>query len=340
MSERSRRAGWRRRASVVALALLVGACAQRVPRPPTYADLKQGARPLEQMTAADWARSAEILDALELTPADLQAVRATGDARLITGAAIQVSWDDDNGTQLMRSALAIDPSLEMAHVSLVNRQLAQFLNDPTDADGDALRESIAELRRRAPDNALAHYLSAWQLFIDHREGESLDALRTGNAAPRYESHSRQRFLAVVDAATSVGYSRFAASHYALGLLNPMSAYSALRRLCRPLRDGTHGDAARRECRVAGARIEAASGNLLESLVGLAMQRNAVDGSGWENETEDLARIDGRRSQLMQLSDNDLDTQDLSEASWVRYFEVFSAEGEEAAVRYATEHRPR
>ncbi|MCZ6874021.1 MAG: hypothetical protein O7G88_10905, partial [bacterium] len=158
---------------------------------------------------------------------------------------------------------------------------------------------------------------------------------------RFTSSSHERFLALIDAAQHVGHSRLVAFRSVLEFINPWNAYRALRELCKTLVTGPESSKARRQCYEAGGRIEAASRNNLEALVGLAIQRVASKASGWPKAPQWVARIDTRRDELFRLIDrlNAL-APDLSEELWLRYIEVFAEQSEEAAIRFVTKDTER
>jgi hypothetical protein len=274
-----------------------------------------------------------------LTPAERQAVRVTGRARLLAGAGIEAPRNEVDGTELLLAAREIDPSIELIHVSLADRALAIRARDGSrETRTSALLRSTAEqLRDAAPDNALSEY--TWAV-IDFRDGDvtaSVEALERGNGALRFESFSTERFLAVVDATEYAGHSRADACHHGLGFLNPMGTYGALMELCRHLADDPiHGGRGRRECERAGARIEAASRNVLETLVGLAIQRSALTGAR-DSDPQSIARIDARRDELLGLGRR-LPPDGIPEDLALRHCETLVRDGEEAALRLAIHER--
>ena len=260
---------------------------------------------------------------------EMQQLTGSALPQLMAGGAIQAGCDE-HSADLLQAALLAEPNSEMLRLSSIDCHLAKCVSaEPRDCAPDLLRPQIEGMVLNEPDNALAHHLSAWQLWVDNRRGESVTALESGNRAPRFESFARDRFLAVVAAAQYLGYSRLAASCYALGSVNPMYVYRAMRKLCQDSGWGSEAPAVRHACLGAGRRIESDGQNILESLMGLALQADAVVGSGWGDERKLSARIQDRRAQLM-ASVGHLEW--MSEDIGNRYFDAFLERGEEAAMR--------
>lgn len=100
---------------------------------------------------------------------------------------------------------------------------------------------------------------------------------------------------------------------------------------------TQTEGGRHACVNAGRRIEAASQNNLETLFALAIQRRAIRESGWADAQPLLARVEARLDVLLRLGQRfgeRVHTHQSTAAFWRRYYDIFVAQNEEAAIRFA------
>jgi hypothetical protein len=309
----------------------VPGCAASPNHPPTFAQIQPQQHLLSQGSEADWQRAIDVADSEQFSPQDIARVRSMSQAGLLAGAGIQERSEAD-GIALLHQALDLDPHLVVAHVSVIDFEVGLILDSKRPpSDTATLPRAVEHFRRLEPSNGLGDYVLAWQLPREDRKAESLQSIQRGNAAPTFASYSTQRFLAVRDAGEAAGFPRSVANHHAMGFVDPMKIYRAMLKTCEALSAGADGGAARRACFAAGQRVELASGNVLETLMGLLLQTHAVQGSGWNDEAGTLAALDNRRDAIVTLEDAADGPHD-SEADWNRYFDVFAAQGEEAAMR--------
>ncbi|MCZ6873801.1 MAG: hypothetical protein O7G88_09760, partial [bacterium] len=168
------------------LIVMITACSGKVSHQPTFSDIEPDVNPLAKRTACNEEKAEALVETQQLTDHELEIIRATGQPRLIAGAAMQVPRGDDSGTALLRRALALDPAIELLHIALIDRHFAKLFNEPIDSrEEEALRGAIERFRHKAADNAFAQYLWAWQLLHDGRVSESIEALGAGNATSRF-----------------------------------------------------------------------------------------------------------------------------------------------------------
>jgi len=196
-----------------------------------------------------------------------------------------------------------------------------------------MRARLRSLHERMPENSLPLYVAAYGKLRHGDVDAALEAMRVGRKMKAFDSGSRQRFAAITSAAEAVGYSPFTARYHAMSLFVPTGTYSALRRLCAELVAGSHGQQGRVECVLLGNAIETSSWNMLERAVGLSLQASAWEGVQGREAGEAREAIN-RRWLGLKNRENLPALGDLSEETWLEYFKIFAASGEEAAMRYA------
>ncbi len=303
--------------------------------PPSYAQIA-AFDPRRDEDPEEMARRAnEIRTALAFTPSDLDELAASGDTALLVGGVAQTDWQDRRGDELLAAAEGLTPSASLVLLAWIDRQLVAGFEAEPDAARDAeLRQRLRLLHESMPDNALPFYVSAYGKLRGGDTAAALAAMQVGRERPHFDSGSRERFTAIVNAAEAVGYSPFTARYHAMSRFVPTGTYSALRRLCSELVAGPEVNKGRIECVLLGHSIETSSWNMLERVVGLSLQAIA-----WENVNAaegDAARAAiNSRWQELKNADHLPSLRDLSEAAWLEYFRIFVDSGEDAAMRYAT-----
>jgi len=316
------------------LAVATCGCAGAIRHPPSYAEIVAiGAN--ASLEPEDMARrEKEVRAALAFADRDLARLSASGDAALLAAAAVQTDWRDQRGDDLLAAAAELAPQSSLVLLAWIDRQLVAGFDRPPEETREAeMRERLRLLNERMPDNSLPLYVAAYGKLRRGDVAAALQAMQVGRKQDGFDSGSRERFAAIASAAEAVGYSPFTARYFAMGLFVPTATYSALRRLCAELVAGPSSHEGRVECVLLGHAIETSSWNMLERAVGLSLQASAWEGvKAPEGETA-RAAINQRWLDLKNRG-NLPSLGDLSETSWLEYFRIFAASGEEAAMRYA------
>ncbi len=315
--------------------LLTTACSKQIPHPPEYKHIKVFSNP-DNWTFSDLGR---LYAALQFTDQELQKLKDSGQLKLMVGGGIQSLPDDPLGTELLKMASLSEVTPGLAPVSLIDRYFKTRRDEDSKSHVDAdLEASIKRVYKGAKDNALAHYLMA---YLQIEKGNNTDALRhlkKGNSIKGFNSYTRERYLAIVDAAEFVGYSKYTARSHAFINLVPMSTYITIKDTCVDLiseRDTVH---VRKACYLAGKQIEAASGNFLETMIALSLQSIVIEGSSLPDAEKKLSKINrklkelnGLREELIKIPPSSF-TKDLE----LEYFRILIEKDEESAVRYVIE----
>jgi hypothetical protein len=152
----------------------------------------------------------------------------------------------------------------------------------------------------------------------------------GNAAPVFETHTRERYDAIVAASMAAGADSTVAASRGLGRLVPTHVLASIRWTCSWLRQGPMAGIARDTCVLAGRRVEDEGRTLLESLIGVTVQRFALGPDGDPGARAESKRILRRHQDLEKLlKATRLRCHALPTATYV---ELMMANGEEWTLR--------
>jgi hypothetical protein len=317
-----------------ALAATLCACSAAVRHPPSYADIVAVGIAAQREPEQAALREQEVREALAFAEKDIARLSSSGDATLIAAAAAQLDAQNRHGDDMLTAAEELEPQSALVLLTWIDRQLLAGFDRPLDEARDAkLRARLRLLHERMPENSLPLYVAAYGKLRHGDTAAALEAMQVGRKMKGFDSGSRERFAAIASAAEVVGYSPFTARYHAMGLFVPTGTYSALRRLCAELVSGPNPHEGRVECVLLGHAIETSSWNMLERAVGLGLQASAWEGVQGPEAVQARAEI-SRRWLELKNRENLPALSDLSEETWLEYFRIFAASGEEAAMRYA------
>jgi hypothetical protein len=198
----------------------------------------------------------------------------------------------------------------------------------------SLRNNIAAFMTGNDNNALAYYLDALAQEETAGDRAALEQIKTGNAKP-FNNYAKQRFEAVFDAGVTAGCSKTQARQYAFSRFFATNTYSRLRRLCRKLVHNI-GPEARTVCFQMGSNMERSSLTLVEQVVSLTVQSNALEDS--PADVDALIEIEKKKEGIRAVGERTVDIAKAAvpEDVHVRYYETLLKSGETAAREYLTE----
>ncbi len=312
--------------------LFATGCQSVIPHPPKYEHFVAVYK-AKQSSKADVISSEDLklYQTLEFTDNDLVMLRSNSDVTIMIGAGIARSGNPV-ADQMLIDASQKESKAGVAEVWLIRQELKN-LDNPRDKElHDKQLHRLAErLYRDEPENALSHYLLASLQTPTVGDMDAIRLIKSGNSK-QYNGYSKETFFAIVKAAESIGYSPYAAYHYALGSLVPVNIYSALRKRCSDLYQGDNGAAARTECFAMGHNIEVSTPTNLEKLLALAIERDALKGANDPNAEARNHELEQRRSRILKwVGDN---SPPIAENVADEYFRLLFDQGEEAALQFA------
>ncbi|MEW6585019.1 MAG: hypothetical protein AB1442_05335 [Nitrospirota bacterium] len=186
---------------------------------------------------------------------------------------------------------------------------------------------------------MPHYLHAYMLHIAKKDNEALLQITNGNEEKDFNSYSRARFFAVVEAAEAINYPKFTARQHAINFFIPSELYSKLVDLCQSLIKIDKKQDARKECLIMGEKIESSGLNTYEKLQGFLIQSIALRESSDPKDIELLTKISSKQREILKNSPKllKIPLSDIPEAVWLQYFEIFFTKDEDSAVSFVEEY---
>lgn len=318
--------------------LVLSACAG-IRHPPSYTEIISVEVPEDRDPDEISPQEKAVRAALAFSDGDRRMLSASGEVSLLVGAAAEMPWQDERVDELLAAAEQLAPDSSLVLSTWIDHQLVSGFDQPVEEESDAeMRLRLRRLHESMPNNSLPLYVSAYGKLRLGDTDAALQAMRVGRQQAIFDSGSRQRFAAIVEAAEAAGYSPFTARYHAMGLFVPTGTYSALARLCVELIAGAKSHDGRVECILLGHAIETSSWNTLERVVGLSLQATA-----WEDvegpEGDAARKAIGGRWLALKNRDELPSLRELSEETWLEYFRIFAMTGEDAAISYAASAAP-
>lgn len=258
-----------------------------------------------------------------------------------------------------RSAKSLLTASRLTHdTALLKEALTAWPNDPQVLLAAALQRDGAEQRRQrleafkqaAPNNALAHYLSAQNYFESGQTAQALQELAVGNGLPVLEDFSPESFRESEELFLSLGYSEAAAKAAAWNS-REYSSLNQLAKLERSLRDlvkssqqsGDDVSALLKLGLQLGQRLAddpAEFKTMDREGFGLAMQKRLLQtmDPGDTSGADRLADLERRRNEILLSQDppgwDGYLLKHLSEQNVIGYFDRLRTAGELEARRWA------
>lgn len=282
----------------------------------------------------------EFKKAIRFTTKEMNTIKQSGNLTAIVGAGVQSDKDEPLGTELLESASASESPTGLALVSLLDRYVAlQAKETAASSLADKIQTNITKLLQADPDNALSYYLNGYILHIDKKDNEALQQLKEGNTKKEFSNYSKERFVAVVQAAESIGYSHFTARQHAINYSSPEELYSKLVAVCKGLISTDKKEDARKECLSMGEKIELSSGTNFEKLHGLIIQSLACRESNDPKDIELMSKIIERQKITLETSPKLLKIpfSEIPESVWLQYFEIYFSKDEKAAGSFIEDY---
>jgi len=306
------------------------------------AEIKQGCikDDLDRRVLKQIEQNWEYKKAIQFTAEEMNILRRSNNLHAVVGAGVQSDPEEPIGTKLLELAAHGDSPSGLALVSLIDRYFALQSEEMAEGSLSAnLQSTSMRLLETRPENSLAYYLAAYKLHMDGQDDEALLLLRKGNELGRFTSYSTERFFAVVEAAESIGYTRFAARQHAANYFTRAKLYSKFMALCKALINSEQKEDSRKECLAMGAQIEMASYNTFEKLQGLIVQSIAVRESSDPKDVERMELIVKKQREALTTSNQllGISFRNIPEDIWLQYFDIFFGKNEKTAIEFMTDY---
>ena len=285
----------------------------------------------------EWIRVSESIDSrLRYSPDQIAELVKTGTARDLLVAASQEASDRHLQADLYRLALETDRHdplvLASAIVYCFIREKEEGPQPPFCHGRQVLIQSFAIAD---PENSLPWYQMA---VLEHEKGniEAATAyLKQENALDKYESYVLPLFNQSRSTSRKLSYSDYLASYFAFGNMVNNVQFSYFREMCGGgTLEGLSGDFLK-ECLWLGKQVEKGSQTILEKLLGVLVQRNVLLAVYGDAGREGLLAIEGKKQNLLQLTQMEVKNEGIREEQWVEFYEAFAKYGEIRAVNQFT-----
>jgi len=269
-----------------------------------------------------------------LSEKELQIIRNSQNPKLLTGAALIgcICTASDVSRTLLESASHIESPKGLATLSLIELEFDKPWIDSRLKS--SVRESILNLLQDDKDNAQSYYLYALLQMEAVGDQEALSQMIKGNAKT-FNSYSKQRFNAIVEAAETGKRSGIQARQCAFSFFDVTNIYLKLRHLCRKLIKGK-GQAAKNACFVMGEKLEQGSLTFVEQFMALGVQNVALDdptsasdaSKAVKKKVDNIYAIINRGACISKA--------DVPEDTLLHYYEILLNKGEASTLNYLCE----
>ncbi len=325
------------------------ACSPRregaIPHPPSFEDIMKHSvdildpdrkEPLEEAVK----KTMLLHEALRFTPQELDAIQRSSEPPHLVGAGLQDATC--RGLELLWWAAKDEPGnpvalAGLAYVCLGTSPWREFFEKKT-PEFEGVEAVIERLKKADPENSLPYYLEACLRAQEGDAASAAPAMATAaekNVLETYRLHMCRRVIA---AAESLGYSKFAARLHGLSAFAGVGLFNGLCKAMLERPEASEEDA--RACLLLGERHEGQSKLMIDALVALSIQKQALEKLPENEAAGELERIEKRVAEFREahrMMTSLRKDKSITEERWVRYFdEMFSISEYEAIVALARE----
>ncbi len=303
----------------------------RLPALPTYEEIEKLNR-LEPFTE-EWLRVSESIDSrLRYSAVNMERLIKTGTARDLLVAASQEVGDNELQNDLFQLALEADRNDPLILASAI---IHCFIREQEASDvppfchgKQVLMQSFAIAD---PENALPWY----QMAVLEQQRGNIEAaagyLKQGNALEKYESYVIPLFNESRATSQKLGYGDYLSNYFAFGNMVNNVQFTYFKDMCGGKTVQGLSGAFLKECFHLGQKMEDRSQTIIEKLLGVLVQRNVYQIVYGENGREGLLAIEGKKQNLLKMTQIEVQNSKVDEAQWVKFYDDFAKYGEIQAV---------
>ncbi|MGA2526416.1 MAG: hypothetical protein ABSF79_07365 [Smithellaceae bacterium] len=278
--------------------------------------------------------ASEITECKPFSEKELQIIRNSQNPKLLTGAALisRIGPASDLSRELFELASRIESPKGLATLSLIELEFdSPWIDSPLKP---SMRESILNLLHDDKDNAQSYYLYALLQQEAIGDQEALSQIIKGNTKT-FNSYSKQRFDAIVEAAEMEKCNGIQARQCASSCFFVTNTYSKLRNLCRKLIK-SKGQTAKNACFVMGQKLEKGSLTFVEQIISLSIQMVTLDdptsssaaGIAIKKRVDNIKVSSSRAACISEA--------DVPEDALLHYYEILLDKGEASAQDFLSE----
>ena len=280
------------------IAASLAACRTAPSHAPTFNDLHELAalKSGQLQNPQKMRKLAEILRAMQFTPADLGRIQDSGDVRLMVGAVAVTDGGNPLAPALLRLAVSKAPEDPAPLAELAYR--ATVFQRQGEVSEPEFLEALDRWRKLEPENSVPYCLEAAWRANEGKFADAARALAEAGRHPKFDSYCAALRLDAVAAGDFAGYPKFTARYLALSFRGEAQLGNGGWRCLNW--EGANEQVAR-DCIVLGKRLEAEKTLLFGEFLGLTLQSSAMTKFPQTGGAAELKRIEGRVKQIREVS---------------------------------------
>ena len=254
---------------------------------------------------------------------EIDFIKTSQNPKLLTGAGL-IEQYNSVGKEFLELASRIESPKGLGTFSLIHLEIGESPQKPS------TRENILKLLHDDEDNAQSYYLNAILQAETAGEKEAISQIKKGNAK-LFKTYLKQRFEAVVDAATSAKYNGIQARRCAFDRSFVAHTYVKLRRLCLKLGQ-SNGQEAKDACFRMGENLEKGSLTLVEQMISRGIQFDSAA------DTAIKKKLELKHTRNASIECNaDVPEDVVPEDVELQFYEIFLKSGEPAAQEFMSNY---
>lgn len=290
--------------------------ASEVTHPPTFQQMKDA-------SDAESHNSSAVYEALKYTENDVNLLISQNIPDYIIGAAYQydkpktISFLKDHFALLKNRPAGLSLFISCALQEYENLQNINF-------------EELTEMLIKAdPENSCSYYLKAYYFSKLDNTGKCLSYVKKANRKTIFNNYFTDLSNISIDTSLFLGYSKFVAQNYALGLQHDIMIFSGLSKY---LTHKALRPEFKIECLKMGVILRNNSKTLLNDLLSYAVQLRALkDMKGKESEVRAVEKNKKDSMKVLEIAHAIEDEYDISENRQVEYFNDLYSQSETYAI---------
>jgi hypothetical protein len=290
--------------------------ASEVTHPPTFQQIKSGSN---EVGCGDSA----IYEALKYTDNDVKILKKQNNYKYILGAAYQ--YDKEKTIPFLNEYFTLiekDP----AGLSLLISCALQEYEHVQKINFEQLTEKLIYTD---PENSYAYYLKAYYFSKIDNAGECLSYMRRANNKKIFNNYFTELSNISIKTSLFLGYSKYVAQYYALGLQHDIIIFSGLSKY---LTQKGRKPEFKMECLKMGMILRKNSKTLLNDFISFAVQLRALkELKGKESEIKSVEQEKDESSKILEIAHSIEETYDIPESRQVEYFNDLYSKSETYAI---------
>ena len=290
--------------------------ASEVSHPPTFQQMKNA-------SSKEGCGDSAIYEALKYTDNDIKLIKNQHDYRYIIGAAYQ--YDKQKTVSFLKEYLPLIENNAVGLSLFISSALQNF-EQIQNIDFESYTERLIKID---PENSYTFYIKAYYLSKVNDADKCLFYLREGNRRKIFNNFLIELSNISIKTSLFLGYSKFAAQNYALGLQHDIGVFSELSKY---LTQKTLKPDFKIECLKMGMVLRKNSKNILNDLLSLAVKLRAL--KEMENKENEIRAIEKERQEsweLIETANAIEETYDIPEDRQVEYYNDVYSESETYAI---------